>query len=82
MDMGVVIIKSAVGFIPGQLGIEELANQLVLLAVGIGTGSLWLTVSILRRARQLVWIAGSALLYLILPKTVKNTAFTDGSSIC
>lgn len=82
MDMGVVIIKSIAGFIPGQIGIEELANQLVLLAVGIGTGSLWITVSVLRRARQLCWLALSALLYLTIPKKIKTNVSINGNSIC
>ncbi len=82
MDMGVIIVKSVAGFIPGQLGIEELANKLVLLAVEIGTGSLWLTVSILRRIRQLFWIAFSAILYLTIPRATKNNISIDGNSIC
>jgi len=82
MDMGVVLIKSIAGFIPGQIGIEELGNQVVLMSIGIGAVSLWLTVSILRRARQLFWIICSGLFYLLLSKTINNNFSTNGDSVC
>lgn len=64
MDMGVILIKSVAAFIPGQLGIEELGNKLVIMMVGITSASLWVTVSIIRRSRQLFWSILGGLLYL------------------
>lgn len=65
IDTGVVIIKSIGGFVPGQIGIEEAANKWMLVLAGITSASLWITVSIIRRGKQLFWIVVSALLYFI-----------------
>lgn len=76
LDMSVIIFKSIGAFIPGQLGVEELGNNLMLLAIGISSVSLWLTVSLLRRARQVVWVVISFLLYFYVkkePSYVKTT---------
>ena len=64
MDMGVILVKSVGAFIPGQLGIEEIGNKLVIMMVGISSASLWVSVSILRRSRQLFWSAVGGILYL------------------
>lgn len=68
LDMSVIILKSTGAFIPGQLGIEELSNKLLLTMIGVGGGSLWLSISILRRARQVFWIALSAVFYLCIKR--------------
>jgi len=64
MDMGVIFFKSAGAFIPAQLGVEEYGNKVMLSMIGIASPAIWLSVSILRRARQLCWIAFGALCYL------------------
>lgn len=72
MDTGVIILKSVGGFVPGQIGIEELGNKWMLALIGIKTAGIWISVSIIRRARQLIWIILSMLVYsLILIKTKK-----------
>jgi len=50
IDMGVVIIKSLAGFIPGQLGVEELGNKWMLSLIGIKCATIWISVSIIRSA--------------------------------
>ena len=72
MDMGVVGIKSIAGFIPGQFGVEELSNKLLLELIGINVVGLWLTVSIVRRAKQLFWIAAGMLSYFAINLKTKN----------
>lgn len=69
LDMGVIIVKSLGAFIPGQLGVEELGNKLVLTAIGIQATSIWLTVSILRRSRQLFWLLMGMIFYGFAKKT-------------
>ena len=64
VDMGVVVFKSAGGFIPGQIGIEEYGNKVMLSIIGITGSTIWVTASILRRARQLVWIFLGLLMYV------------------
>ncbi|MFC6098737.1 lysylphosphatidylglycerol synthase domain-containing protein [Olivibacter domesticus] len=66
IDMGVIFFKSAGAFIPAQIGIEEYGNQFMLNLVGMSGASLWLSASILRRMRQLLWFALSGLSYFIL----------------
>ena len=68
IDMGVIFFKSAGAFIPAQIGIEEYGNQFMLNLVGISGVGLWLSASILRRTRQLLWFALSGLSYFILYK--------------
>lgn len=66
IDLGVVFFKAAGAFIPGQLGVEEYGNKIMLMAIGIPDTDIWLSASILRRGRQLVWIALGALAWFLL----------------
>jgi len=68
IDMGVIFFKSAGAFIPAQIGIEEYGNQFMLNLIGISGAGLWLSASILRRTRQLLWFALSGISYFILYK--------------
>ncbi|MDD3078672.1 MAG: lysylphosphatidylglycerol synthase transmembrane domain-containing protein [Paludibacter sp.] len=72
LDTVIVVSKSAVAFIPGQFGAEELINKFALALVRIGGNNLWLSVSILRRVRQLFWSMVAFVLYWILKRQVKN----------
>jgi len=67
MDMGVVLFKSAGTLIPAQLGIEEYGNKIMLGLVGVPGIEIWITISILRRLRQLIWIVVGLAFYLLLP---------------
>lgn len=57
IDLGIVFFKAAGAFIPGQIGVEEYGNKIMLMAVGIPNPEIWISASVLRRARQLVWTA-------------------------
>lgn len=76
VDLGVVLFKAAGAFIPGQLGIEEYGNKIMLLAIGLPAEEVWVTASILRRARQLFWIAFGIAVYFILFKKQQTAAMT------
>lgn len=80
LDTLIIVMKSTVAFIPGQLGVEELINKFVLYLFGISSPDLWLSVSILRRTRQLFWSGIAALLY-IQQKKIKNTVKVHGSIV-
>ncbi|WP_134090608.1 lysylphosphatidylglycerol synthase domain-containing protein [Olivibacter sp. XZL3] len=71
MDMGVIFFKSAGAIIPGQIGVEEYGNQFMLRLVGI-TGSIWLSVSVLRRVRQFIWLFLGGISYLVYHKGSAN----------
>lgn len=66
LDMSVIIIKSIGAAVPGQIGIEELANKITLTMIGIQGATLWISISILRRLRQLIWIAIGILMTIFL----------------
>lgn len=66
IDTGIILIKSMGAFIPGQLGVEELGNKLFLSVIGINSYNIWLSVSILRRSRQLFWSCIGFLFYITL----------------
>ena len=68
LEMGVMVFKSVGGFVPGQIGIEEYGNKVVLSLIGVPGAEIWLAVSVLRRARQLAWIGISLIFILILYK--------------
>lgn len=57
IDLGVVFFKAAGAFIPGQIGVEEYGNKIMLMLVGIPDHEIWISASVLRRARQLAWAA-------------------------
>lgn len=63
VDMGVVFFKAAGAFVPGQIGIEEYGNKVMLATIGAPGTEIWVAASILRRARQLFWIAAGLLAY-------------------
>jgi len=63
LDMGVIVVKAAGAFVPGQIGVEEFGNKMMLSLVGISSIPLWLSVSALRRTRQLFWIFVGAIFY-------------------
>lgn len=71
LDMGVVLVKSAGAFVPGQIGVEEIGNKLMLGVIGIASATLWLSVSALRRTRQLFWILMGALFYALFVRGKK-----------
>ncbi|NIJ54508.1 lysylphosphatidylglycerol synthase domain-containing protein [Dyadobacter arcticus] len=73
LDMGVIAVKAAGAFIPGQLGVEELGNKMMLSLIGFASIPLWISVSALRRTRQLFWILVGVLLYSIIIHKKKST---------
>lgn len=81
LDMGIIIIKSIGAFVPGQIGIEELGNKVVLTAIGIQTVTVWVTVSILRRTRQLCWILIGAICYMLVRKNDTFKVFKHGDPV-
>lgn len=69
VDMGVIFFKTAGVFIPAQAGIEEYGNKIMLSVIGVKAAEIWITASVLRRARQLFWLAFGIGIYLCMYKT-------------
>jgi hypothetical protein len=66
VDLGVIVFKAAGAFIPGQFGIEEYGNKIMLMVIGIPGAEIWVSASVLRRARQLVWTCFGILIYFLM----------------
>ncbi len=73
-DVGSILIRSAGFFIPGQLGLEELGNKLMFSVTNIPGNDTWLTVSLIRRGRQLFWILTGFIVYLLISRKSDITA--------
>jgi hypothetical protein len=68
IDLGVVFFKAAGTLIPAHIGIEEYGNKIMLMAIGVPDAEIWISASILRRARQLVWLIFGIIIYFLLVK--------------
>ncbi len=74
MEVGVICFRAMGAFVPGQIGVEEYANRLMLSLIGVPGADLWISVSIVRRARQLFWIGMGTLFFslVMLRRRVKK----------
>jgi len=68
IEMGVILFKTVGAIVPGQVGVEEYANKVMLQAVGIAGNEVWLVVSIMRRARQLFWVGVAGMFYFFMSR--------------
>jgi glycosyltransferase 2 family protein len=64
IENGIMVVKSLGSIIPGQIGIEELGNKIMLSIFATTSGAIWLGYSILRRMRFLFWIIVSGIYVL------------------
>lgn len=63
LEIGTALTRSVMSFIPGQIGVEEYSNKIFLELVGVKGEGIWVSVSIIKRLRQLFWIGLGILLY-------------------
>ncbi len=71
-DLSSMLFRTAGFFIPGQLGLEEFGNKFMFDLVNIPGEGTWITVSLIRRARQIFWILAGFVIYLILSGGIKK----------
>lgn len=71
IEMGVLGFKAAGSMVPGQIGVEEYGNKVMLNLAGILSNEIWLTVSLLRRGRQVFWLLVTAPASIILYRKYK-----------
>ncbi|MDD3901055.1 MAG: lysylphosphatidylglycerol synthase transmembrane domain-containing protein [Dysgonamonadaceae bacterium] len=81
VEMGVILFKTIGSVVPGQLGIEEYGNKVMLDAIGIKSNEVWLVVSLMRRARQLFWVLVAGIFWLVTSRTSNNKELNDGNSV-
>jgi len=70
VEMGVMLFKTVGSIIPGQIGVEEYGNKVMLNTIGVMSNEIWLVASLVRRARQLFWLGLSGILVLATTKNV------------
>lgn len=71
IEMGVILFKTIGAVVPGQVGVEEYANKIMLGMVGIASNEVWVLVSIMRRARQIFWVGIAGIFYWIISRSRK-----------
>lgn len=81
VEMGVIFFRTMGTFVPGQIGIEEYGNKVMLNAIGVDSNEVWLIATIMRRGRQVFWLAMAGIFTIIMSKTpkveVRNTDCTN-----
>ncbi len=80
IDQGVLFLKSFGAFIPSQIGVEEYFNKLMFAIVGITSISVWITASILRRVRQILWLVIGLIIYYAIFFRTKRDAVSIGTA--
>lgn len=68
IEMGVLGFKAAGSVVPGQIGVEEYGNKVMLGLIGVASIEIWVMVSLLRRARQLFWLGTAGIASIVLYK--------------
>ncbi len=68
VEMGVIVFKTVGAVVPGQFGVEEYGNKVMLDAIGIVSNEVWLVVTLMRRGRQLFWLLVAGIFLLIITK--------------
>lgn len=79
IEVGVMVFKAAGAAVPGQIGIEEYASKVMIDFVNVPSSNIWITVSILRRARQLFWILAGFVAFLVIMRVTEGRQ--DGSAL-
>lgn len=69
IEIGTSFLRSIFSFIPGQLGIEEYGNKYFLSLAHVHDEGIWVTVSILRRLRQVWWILFGIISYIYVMRS-------------
>ncbi len=71
VEMGVMLFKSVGAIVPGQIGVEEYGNKVMLDAIGIVSNEIWLVVTLMRRGRQLFWLLIAGIFMPVISKTLQ-----------
>lgn len=71
VEMGVTLFKTIGAIVPGQIGIEEYGNKVMLNTIGIVSNEVWLVVTLMRRSRQLFWLLVAGIFMLIISRKLQ-----------
>ena len=68
VQMGVIIFITLGAFVPGQIGIEEYGNKVMLAAIGVQSNEVWFMATLMRRARLVFWLLVAGIFILFISK--------------
>lgn len=82
VEMGIIFFKTIGAIIPGQIGIEEYGNKVMLDAIGVQSNEVWLVATLMRRGRQVFWLAVAGIFMLFISNTTQiKLKENDGNSL-
>ncbi len=71
VEMGVMLFKTVGAVVPGQLGVEEYGNKVMLNVIGVASNEVWLVVTLMRRGRQLFWLLVAGIFMPVISKKLQ-----------
>ena len=71
-DLSSMLFRSLGFFVPAQLGFEEFGNKLMCSLTNVPGEETWVTISLVRRGRQIFWILAGFVVYIFLSSGVKK----------
>ena len=77
VEMGVIFFKTVGAVVPGQLGIEEYGNKVMLDTIGVHGNEIWLVITLMRRSRQLFWLGIAGIFAIVISKNNQKEISTD-----
>jgi len=80
LEVATSFLRSVMAFIPGQVGVEEYGNKYFLSMLGITDDKIWVTVSIIRRLRQVLWLTVAIISYFWYFKASPSTSFHNAKN--
>lgn len=81
VEMGVIVFRSIGAVIPGQIGVEEYGNKVMLDAIGVTSNEVWLVATLMRRARQVFWLAVAGIFMIFISKTTSVQTEDEENSL-
>ncbi len=82
VEMGVIFFRTIGAVVPGQIGIEEYGNKVMLDAIGVESNEIWLIATLMRRGRQVLWLGIAGIFMIIISKKTNiKLKDNDGSTL-
>ena len=77
IEMGVIFFKTIGAVVPGQIGVEEYGNKVMLESIGVQSNEIWLVVTLMRRTRQLFWLGVAGIFVLFISRNHQKSSAND-----
>jgi uncharacterized membrane protein YbhN (UPF0104 family) len=77
VEMGVIFFKTVGAVVPGQIGVEEYGNKVMLDTIGVYANEVWLVVTLMRRSRQLFWLGVAGMFAIVVSKNNQKKIYIN-----